>query len=1239
VFTLPGPFAYDVTFNEPIDPASVQTGDLTLSGIPGSSVTGATVLAGNMTVRFTLDVPVEGTLTASISAGAITDAFGNIGSAFSAPYGVDIGTVPYPVPLVGKNPFGSMIYDPSASGVVSFAGDVDGFTLNVDPGQTITLLVGPTVAGLQPSVTLLDPSNTVIGSATAGAAGQNALLQTAAAVSAGTYTIQVSGAGGTVGGFQLQVLLNSALEVEGTLASTSNNTIGTAQNIDASFITLQTALATAHRGAATGTSDSANYMASAVPFSFTDISGTGTIVAGLTNQDDTSISVPIGFNFPFYGSSNTAVFVSSNGLLTFGTSNTGFTNADLTTTPTQAAIAPFWDDQHTNGGAGAASNVFTQILGSAPNRVFVIQWNQVRFFSGGTTGDTLTYQALLGEDGSIRFNYQDLTSGTAGGNNGGSATVGVKAAGTQGPDRLLLAFNSGPNAFVGTGLSTLLSPPNPAPDFYAFTANAGDILTLGSKSLATGTVLIDLLDGGGTTLASGAGGPTNLDEAISNFAVPAAGTYYARVTSGASQPYNLVVTRNAAFDTEANDTFATAQSLGGTRSALGAINRAGSYSGTAGPATFEDISGTGTVIAGLTNQDDASVSIPIGFNFPFYGAGNSSVFVSSNGLLTFGTSNTTFTNADLTTTPAQAGIAVFWDDQHTGGGQPGSNVYSQVSGSGSTLHLTIQWNQVRFFSGGTAGDTITYQAQLYADGRIQLNYLDLTSGTAAGNNGASATVGVKADGTQGPNRLLLAFNNGPNAFVGTGKSTSVSQPAGDDWYSVTIGGSQTGIRVETSTPADGPGEFVNVLDPKIELYSPANVLIASGSPLGDGRNESLAAGGLAPGTYRIRVASDGSTSGEYFMSALPYVPPTISKSFGAASIQYSDTTTMSFTISNSNAGPVTGVAFTDNLPAGLAVAASPMASSNCGGTFTANAGASSVGLSGGSIAAGGSCTISVKVVATTIGVKNNTTTAVSANESGAGAASNTASITVTREDANVALVAGYPFSEQVNSPGGTAGPITRCVDITEVADGSPGNISNAVPVTFTVTPVAAGPSPTQSAVTITGGGVGGTLRACITFSNVAVNVYDVHVQIGGNSYQGATDFVLVVFDPSLGFVTGGGTFTNPNTGYPVNFGMNGKYLKNGQSKGSLLVIEHRPTGDVILKSNAIQSLSIVGSTAILIGKATLNGSGGYSFRATVTDNGEPGFSDQFGLQVTTPNTPALTFAPVTMTGGNIQVPQ
>jgi hypothetical protein len=89
-FSPPAPnnYQYDVNFNEAVDPASVQTSDLTVSGNSGPSVTGVSVINGNMTARFTLHMNFGGSLTASIAAGAITDQFGNPGAAFSGNYTV-----------------------------------------------------------------------------------------------------------------------------------------------------------------------------------------------------------------------------------------------------------------------------------------------------------------------------------------------------------------------------------------------------------------------------------------------------------------------------------------------------------------------------------------------------------------------------------------------------------------------------------------------------------------------------------------------------------------------------------------------------------------------------------------------------------------------------------------------------------------------------------------------------------------------------------------------------------------------------------------------------------------------------------------------------------------------------------------------------------------------------------------------------------------------------------------------
>ena len=120
--------------------------------------------------------------------------------------------------------------------------------------------------------------------------------------------------------------------------------------------------------------------------------------------------------------------------------------------------------------------------------------------------------------------------------------------------------------------------------------------------------------------------------------------------------------------------------------------------------------------------------------------------------------------------------------------------------------------------------------------------------------------------------------------------------------------------------------------------------------------------------------------------------PSITKMFGAPAIPLNGTTNLTFTISNSNPASLPGVAFTDNLPSGLVVSTPSELTNGCGGSPSATAGAGSVSLSGATVGANGSCTLTVDVTGTTAGVKNNTSGVVSSTETGTG---NTASATLT----------------------------------------------------------------------------------------------------------------------------------------------------------------------------------------------------------------------------------------------------
>src|SRR5205823_874548 len=148
------------------------------------------------------------------------------------------------------------------------------------------------------------------------------------------------------------------------------------------------------------------------------------------------------------------------------------------------------------------------------------------------------------------------------------------------------------------------------------------------------------------------------------------------------------------------------------------------------------------------------------------------------------------------------------------------------------------------------------------------------------------------------------------------------------------------LRLETSTPADGANQFVNSLNPRIELYNPSAILVASGTALADGRNEFIQYTPLTIGMYRIRVTGESNTTGEYLLTK--NFRPEIG-SLSVAAINEGETGTLSGTISDPDAsdthlvtitwGPGQGSS-TVNLAAGIAsfTATHPYADDNPSGT-------------------------------------------------------------------------------------------------------------------------------------------------------------------------------------------------------------------------------------------------------------------------------------------------------------------
>jgi uncharacterized repeat protein (TIGR01451 family) len=95
--------------------------------------------------------------------------------------------------------------------------------------------------------------------------------------------------------------------------------------------------------------------------------------------------------------------------------------------------------------------------------------------------------------------------------------------------------------------------------------------------------------------------------------------------------------------------------------------------------------------------------------------------------------------------------------------------------------------------------------------------------------------------------------------------------------------------------------------------------------------------------------------------------PTINKSFAPGTISPGAVSTLSISIVNPTNATINGVGVTDNLPLGVVVAPVPNATTTCAGTFLPVAGASSVSLVGGTVAAANFCTVTVNVTAAAVG--------------------------------------------------------------------------------------------------------------------------------------------------------------------------------------------------------------------------------------------------------------------------------
>lgn len=207
---------------------------------------------------------------------------------------------------------------------------------------------------------------------------------------------------------------------------------------------------------------------------------------GITG-DDESQGRSIGFLFPFYDQSWSQVYITTNGILIFGSTDDGCCGGFSFPSPglPNNVVAPFSEDllvgDTFNNGA-----IYTSNGGSFPNRFFVVEWRDVTLYGDDDLNNTYTFQAILHEDGDIVFRYQVMNGYL------GFATSGIED--SLGLDGLEYPYQ------VSDGLAIRFIRPAPQPwvtisPYYQGTfVGAGDTISYTVDILNSGETGADVYD-------------------------------------------------------------------------------------------------------------------------------------------------------------------------------------------------------------------------------------------------------------------------------------------------------------------------------------------------------------------------------------------------------------------------------------------------------------------------------------------------------------------------------------------------------------------------------------------------------------------------------------------------------------------------------------------------------------------------------------------------------------------------
>jgi hypothetical protein len=267
---------------------------------------------------------------------------------------------------------------------------------------------------------------------------------------------------------------------------------------------------------------------------YTNLTGT-TDVLGISGSEDDALSDPVTLQFPFTFGGNvySQIVASTNGWLTFAdptiTAAQNYTNTTANAALSKPILMPLWDDLKCTSKPRYITN------GTAPNRIFKLEWHQMRW-NYQSSSNVISFQVWLYE-GSNKIEYYYNQGNTS--VNSASATIGIYDANGN----YLTLSNSGASPTAQTAVFTTNIATKPASgQVYQFTSPP-IISYPGNAYIAIGKVAVTQSGAtGGTYSATPPGLSLDSSTGEVNLATSAGGTFNIVYTVGGCSNATAVMT-------------------------------------------------------------------------------------------------------------------------------------------------------------------------------------------------------------------------------------------------------------------------------------------------------------------------------------------------------------------------------------------------------------------------------------------------------------------------------------------------------------------------------------------------------------------------------------------------------------------------------------------------------------------------------------------------------------------------